>query len=739
MTKNKIHETAYQFMEAYRAKYPDFHYWLRKNDRKDKDGGPSKFEKGLWFQGNDNYAFVGLYDRGGGSNMTRSLGLVFYEQDDHMAGHFELVHNEENDPEVLAFYKALMDLIGGFEKTGKTKYVKEFEDKDILKASTTFLEEVKPKIDALAREMEVAHLFIKSEKFDKLHGRILGLRNKQTQATTIVNGDPKYWLYAPGRKAIKWDEFYKEGIMALGWRDLGDLTLLGDKTDIAKVIQETYSTDSASYNSALANFDFRDTLAVGDIIIAKKGRNKYIGYGIVASDYFYDATRADYPSCRKVNWIKRGEWVEEKQGGIVLKTLTDITKYEEYVENLRKLIGIGLEQKVKNNNGMVHSLNTILYGPPGTGKTYHTILKAAQIVSPTTISNYEEAKKTFNQHLGKQIEFITFHQNYSYEDFIQGLRPDVESGSELSFERKDGVFKRIADRATANLNASSKPNESKQKFDLVFNDFASTLMEGEVEEIEVPMKKRPFYITDIGDKSIAFRKPSGGTAHTLSIATLRRMYETESIGDIQGLSVYYEPLLNALLSLGKQKGTGEKIQKQNYVIIIDEINRANISRVFGELITLIEPDKRSHGAIPLRCTLPSGEDFMVPSNLYIIGTMNTADKSIALLDIALRRRFEFEAMYPKYKPELDIYDSDILYKINQKIIKTKGHDFQIGHAYFMGDNKDLVDRMNKKVIPLLMEYYMNDEKEVEGILKDAGLTIEDKSWPLRITGKQKND
>jgi hypothetical protein len=151
----------------------------------------------------------------------------------------------------------------------------------------------------------------------------------------------------------------------------------------------------------------------------------------------------------------------------------------------------------------------------------------------------------------------------------------------------------------------------------------------------------------------------------------------------------------------------------NYVLIIDEINRANISRVFGELITLIEPDKRSHGELTLRCTLPSGEEFIVPSNLYIIGTMNTADKSIALLDIALRRRFVFTPMYPKYEiPEHDVYDADILRKINDEIVKRKGYDFQIGHSYFMGNNYDRATTMNNKVIPLLLEYFMNDEKEV---------------------------
>jgi 5-methylcytosine-specific restriction protein B len=261
-------------------------------------------------------------------------------------------------------------------------------------------------------------------------------------------------------------------------------------------------------------------------------------------------------------------------------------------------------------------------------------------------------------------------------------------------------------------------------------------VEGEIDEIELKMKRVSYFITGITNKSIDFRKASGGTAHTMSIDTLKRMYQAESVLDIAGLSIYYEPLLDSLLKLGRDNSIkATEVKRENYVIVIDEINRANISRVFGELITLIEPDKRSDGAIPLEVKLPSGDSFMIPSNLYIIGTMNTADKSIALLDIALRRRFEFEAMYPKY--ELDgkpLENADILRKINERIILTKGHDFQIGHAYFMGKNESLMQRMNNKVIPLLLEYYMNDEKEVKAILQSAGMQVEEKSWPLRITG-----
>ncbi len=547
----------------------------------------------------------------------------------------------------------------------------------------------------------------------------------------------KYWLYAPGENASKWDEFYTLGIIGLGWDELGDLKDYSTKKEIVSRLQKLENTKGSKKNDATANFEFKNVLSTGDIIIPKKGRKEYLGYGIVDSDYFYDADRNSYQKCRKVKWKKKGVWSEES-GDIVLKTLTDITKYPDYVEKLKKLIGIedGKNSIKIDNTKMNYPLNTIFYGPPGTGKTYYTVLRAAEIIENRKIESYEEAFQIFKSNLHDRIEFITFHQNYSYEDFIQGLRPDTENDKELTFERKDGVFKIIADKALRNIIESEQPGIAKKSFEEVFNQFITPLTEGETEEIEVKMKKVSYFITATTNKSVDFRKASGATAHTLSIATLKKMYEAESVLNIQGMASYYSPLLDKLLKIGKDsKGSKEEIKRKNYVIVIDEINRANISRVFGELITLIEPDKRFDAAIPIEARLPSGDPFIVPSNLYMIGTMNTADKSIALLDIALRRRFEFESMYPRYEIEdCEIYDVDILQKINEQIIKSKGHDFQIGHAYFMGENKDLVQRMNKKVIPLLLEYYMNDEKEVKGILSKAGLKIEENTWPIRITG-----
>jgi 5-methylcytosine-specific restriction protein B len=548
--------------------------------------------------------------------------------------------------------------------------------------------------------------------------------------TSLAN-PKRYWLYSPGEGANRWDEFYNEGIMALGWDDLGDLAQYATKNEIKEKLQQLEGVTSTKQNDTAANYEFVHLMKPGDVVIAKRGRSEYIGYGIVSSSLEFDDSKAEYKNYRKVDWKKKGVWPSESGDRIVLKTLTDITKYPDYVKKLIKLLGIENELEIDNEKEtMKFPLNQILYGPPGTGKTYNTVLEAAKIITGNELITYDEALRVFKANLDDQIEFITFHQNYSYEDFIQGLRPDTENGSALTFEKKDGVFKRIADRAYKNLMASENPASAKKEFNEVFGELIQPLNEGDVTEVEIKMKKSSFFITAVGEKSIDFRKNIGESEHTLSINTLRKMYD-KGLNDIilGGLQPYYNPILELLLEKGRSQVA--PTQRKNYVIIIDEINRANISRVFGELITLIEEDKRSHGSIPMRVTLPSGDSFIVPSNLYIIGTMNTADKSIALLDIALRRRFEFVPKYPLYDGlERTVNDADKLRKINEAIVSRKNHDFTIGHAYFMGDDYDLEKTINHKVIPLLLEYFMNTEKEVIDILKEAGITIG--GWPLRM-------
>lgn len=447
------------------------------------------------------------------------------------------------------------------------------------------------------------------------------------------------------------------------------------------------------------------------------------------------------------------------------------------------------KSSLPNNIGYNAPLNQIFYGPPGTGKTYNTILESAKIINQNPDVSYTKALEIFNENLGDKIEFITFHQNYSYEDFIQGLRPDIDQKA-LSFNRADGVFAKIVTNALFEYykvhqnNQKLPPNVIDIKIDLndAFIEFLNSLEEGQEFETKTGAKIKVDNFTD--RQNIEFRPINGVKSYLVSgnrllklykiyddIDKIKRVHEDirEAIGGCNS-TIYYVALREFIDFLEKYKESVEEFvddeenydyehisyrrkkellsklsldelrsvssdEVPNYVIIIDEINRANISRVFGELITLIEKDKRSHGTIPLKATLPSGESFIVPSNLYIIGTMNTADKSIALLDIALRRRFEFKSMYPQYKIEgKKIHESEFLEKLNKLIVDSgKGHDFTIGHSYFMCDDNETFsfeDTINNKVIPLMLEYYMNAEGEVKKILKEAGVNIG--NWPLEV-------
>lgn len=357
--------------------------------------------------------------------------------------------------------------------------------------------------------------------------------------------------------------------------------------------------------------------------------------------------------------------------------------------------------------------NQILYGPPGTGKTYNTIYKAAEIINGS-VKDYDHALKLFNENLHSKIEFITFHQNYSYEDFIQGLRPNVKSKSEsLTFEKSDGVFKRIVTNALYEYLIFLDPNTFSTTDS--YEKKVSILIANNIKKI------KELFINDESSEQI--------------IEVPQEEKEISKRDDNQSSEKINHTIKN-------DNVTKKDINSiPNYVIIIDEINRANISRVFGELITLIEPDKRFPEKLMLTATLPSGDTFVVPKNLYIIGTMNTADKSIALLDIALRRRFEFEAMYPD-DSKVNSSFKDFFNLLNKLIIKEKGHDYQIGHSYFMKKDKEnfyFLNTINKKVIPLLLEYYMTDKTEVEKLineaLKDMKFEIVKDKWPLEIKDK----
>ncbi|MCT7508686.1 McrB family protein [Aliarcobacter cryaerophilus] len=383
------------------------------------------------------------------------------------------------------------------------------------------------------------------------------------------------------------------------------------------------------------------------------------------------------------------------------------------------------------------ALNQILYGSPGTGKTFNTINKALEIIDSDFYQqnkyNREALKERFEEYKkAGQIEFITFHQSFSYEEFVEGIKAET-SEANISYEVKSGVFKKLSNKSLQNFNQSNENIKNKKDFETVFKELILDKLKDD-EKLEIRMKKSSFFIKEVDENKISFDKSGGESQHVLLIKNLKNMYEAEENKIIiGGLSQYYNPLLEYLLKNSEIKNT-DKEPLKNYILIIDEINRGNISKIFGELITLIEPSKRIGADEEIRLKLPySQELFGVPSNLYIIGTMNTADRSIALMDTALRRRFHFEEMMPnssllKNLVVDEIKIDNLLETINKRVEYLYDRDHTIGHAYFMSlenletkeDKKaELENIFRNKIIPLLQEYFYDDWEKVRLVLGDG--------------------
>lgn len=386
------------------------------------------------------------------------------------------------------------------------------------------------------------------------------------------------------------------------------------------------------------------------------------------------------------------------------------------------------------------SLNTILYGPPGTGKTYHTVIYAVAIIENRPLQSVKEEKyaEVLDRYHAYQseglIEFTTFHQSYGYEEFIEGIKPETTDDGNVNYRIQSGIFKCFCEDAqiggtdfeTAWQQLISKAKEQGR---YIFTRRTGSRIEAELRD------DNAFIVHWNGGQSNVLKKEnilSQWKNHTYSDRESIPQGGTRWVFDANQAVI--DELINQFEM--RQYPDGDTVSIQNRVFIIDEINRGNISKIFGELITLIEATKRVGEPEAVKAKLPySGKPFGVPNNVYILGTMNTADRSIALMDTALRRRFSFVEMMPDEDVLRDqgayvIEDGGetvdvaaMLEVINQRIAFLYDREHMIGHAFFIGLAEEpsiekLAAIFEKSVIPLLQEYFYEDYQKIQLVLGD---------------------
>ena len=568
------------------------------------------------------------------------------------------------------------------------------------------------------------------------------------------DGGKQVWLFLGGKDAndYHFEEMYNDGVMALcGWDKVGDLSDCSDKDSVDKRRQ---SIDEYHFNTgnltgmlhAIAN-----EINEGDIVLAKYSKSDIVGMGVVTGDYRFDDVSVYGKHCRDISWTHKGLWhcasilKEFGQDEFPAKALTNVTK-SKYIPKILEMIEGDSKQ---DNNPQTFETMTeieilrqkkqiILQGAPGTGKTYRTASIAVGMCNPT-FTDFEDHKKVMEEYErllnDGQIAFCTFHQSMDYEDFIEGLKPEVK-GNAVEYNVENGIFKTICEKAQTKDNVDITTCIDKYLQTIKGYDNKKT--------IPTLTGKSELYVwwtednDTISTRSV-LSKCEKGDQYSPSPLNIEKV-KMQAIGEgvENNWRAYAQAFINAVK---KEYNLENQVSDKPYVLIIDEINRGNVSKIFGELITLLEVDKRSGGGSHhISLKLPySKEDFSVPSNLYIIGTMNTTDRSTGTIDYAVRRRFAFVTLESK----ADIIENwcnsesvpsnvknaalDLFTQINGKgkndtssfIAKHKSADFEledlkVGHSYFMAkDMASLKMKMLYEVVPLIKEYIK------DGILRGA--------------------
>ena len=569
------------------------------------------------------------------------------------------------------------------------------------------------------------------------------------------DGSKTYWLYSPGEKASKWPLCTSAGLMCIGWDAMGDLSEYASREEMRDAVKKHYSTDGSAVNDSLAVWQFANEMKPGDIVFAKRGMSKIIGRGIVESDYIFNDNLTDFKHIRKVKWTNVGEW--DAIGKNAMKTLTNITPYTDYVEKLNQLIDGINEQPAETTdkqywwlvgNPKIWSLSGMkvgeeqqytLYNENGNKrKVFQNFLDAnvgdvvigyestptKQIVNLLTISKSSDGQTISF----KNTETLPTPIDFSTLKSIPGLE-----NMEYMKNQQGSFFKVTADEYDIIMELVRGDNpipkqEKKEKYtksnflDEVFVSFK------DYEKLENLLLRKKNLILQgapgvgktFAAKRLAYAIMGEKDESRIMQVQFHQNYSYEDF--VMG----YKPndeggfeLKNGIFYRFCKRAAADSDNK--YFFIIDEINRGNLSKIFGELLMLIENDYRDK---PIQLAYKD-EAFAVPDNLYIIGMMNTADRSLAMIDYALRRRFSFFEMKPGFEsPQFSEYINKMLDPHLNKLVEaiinlnkviecddSLGSGFCIGHSYLcnLGYRYDLENIVEYDIIPMLREYWFDND------------------------------
>ena len=581
---------------------------------------------------------------------------------------------------------------------------------------------------------------------DAFNHYLIGTEEGKQLASELLNGDNtgrRYWVCAMGEGAMYWDECREKNIAVFGFDELRPLSEYKSKKEVSEAITEATGRGNP-YNDALAGWQIVNDIKVGDILISKKGRATYLGYGVVSGAYYYDSSRSSYCNIIPVEWKKTGEW-EEDSGKIVLKTLTDVTKYKDYVQKLINLMSIETTDPSPPQEVDLPK-NLILYGPPGTGKTHKL---RDQYFSRFTDQKKRKTKEDFAEELAGDS---------GWWEIIAMVMLDLQKTSVTEImahpllvaktKRMQNKYPRAsvwAQLQSHTKNECPNVNYAKRFEPLVFWKDEKSIWSVDLDLVESDLKE----VNEKLQTYLNFTEEET-TVKRYIFTTFHQSYSYEEF--VEGIKPRLgEDVEEAAgdVSYEIKPGVFKQIVDQAkqdpdrpYAIFIDEISRGNVASIFGELITLIEDDKRQGAENEMSAILPySREEFFVPNNLHLIGTMNTADRSVIALDNALRRRFSFEEMMPVYDAikqhgALDVDLQKLLETINGRIERLLDRDHVIGHSYFMGIVKStnplssLQGVFANKVLPLLQEYFYGDPGKIGMVLGEAFVKVEGNGTPF---------